>query len=162
METEYGRVWRNVVYSEFNVVFGTPPPLPAFPNPPLKILCFVRKICRFARKVCRLASKRQKMAHGTVAGSAPQPWTQGPQHAMPAPSCGLLSLKKALCHKRLAGIVKKTGREDQRREIFQPKHIRRAPPFSRQSFVATYVTHGKLFWQRSCATHHETQGQKLL
>src|SRR5207249_1589515 len=63
-------------------------------------LCFARKVCRFARKVCRLASKRQKMAHGTASGSAPQALPKGPHNTIPTSSCDLSSPKNVTLPQR--------------------------------------------------------------
>src|SRR6266702_3509575 len=58
------------------------------------------KVCRFARKVCRLASKRQKMAHGTASGSAPQALPKGPHNTIPTSSCDLSSPKNVTLPQR--------------------------------------------------------------
>jgi hypothetical protein len=94
----------------------------------------------FARKVCRLASKRQKTAHGTASGSAPQALPKGPQNTIPTSSCGLSSPKNVTLPQRFAGIVRKACREEQQKPFF-------APIFAPKTFCECLRFRGKGLWQ---------------
>lgn len=111
-------------------------------------LCFARKVCRFARKICRLASKRQKMAHGTASGSAPQPLTKGPQNTIPTPLCDLSSPKKVTLPERFAGIVRKICREEQGAEVFRAQKCPKSASVFAAKVCGKFAPHGNTFWQR--------------
>jgi hypothetical protein len=111
-------------------------------------LCFARKVCRFARKVCRLASKRQKMAHGTASGSAPQALPKGPHNTIPTSSCGLSSPKKVTLPQRFAGIVRKACREEQGAGVFRAYKCQKRASVFAAKVCGKFAPHGNTFWQR--------------
>jgi hypothetical protein len=73
-----------------------------------------------------------------------------------------LSPQKILLPQRLAGIVTKPCREDQRRVVFHAQMSLKRPSVFAAKLSGNLCYPRQTFWQRACARHDEAQGQKLV